>query len=37
MEQSKTDRLKRHIQDAIRNGEFQPGSTLPSVKQLCAR
>ncbi len=37
MEQSKTDRLKRHIQDAIRNGEFPPGSTLPSVKQLCAR
>ena len=37
MEQSKTDRLKRHIQDAIRNGEFPPGSILPSVKQLCAR
>ena len=37
MEQSKTDQLKRRIQDAIRDGEFPPGSTLPSVKQLCTR
>ncbi len=34
MQQSKTEVLKRAILNAIRSGEYPPGSTLPPVKTL---